>query len=187
MHPGALRRIGSRLLLLAALTITGCRPNRAEVRHPHLTAWHVCMRPPNVEPDARQWAVNSDTGTTVSNVDPDAFEEFLPHADALYIFDFNAPAESAQLLPDEYAANSCDGPDRILARQVNESSTLPSSARRRRSRTRRRSDLLMRRRISHGRPMQMLGQGKWFVASVPMRVSNNHNEIAVGSSQTLHM
>lgn len=127
MFSGVLRRLGSLLLLPAVLANIHCTANRAEVRHPHLTTWNVCLRPPNVEPDARQWAVDSDTGTTVSNIDPDAFEAFLPHADVLYNFDFNAPAESAQLLPDEYAVDSCDGPDRILARKVNDSSDLPSS------------------------------------------------------------
>ena len=88
--------------------------------------WRVCLRPSNVEPGARQWAVDSETGTTVSDIDKEAFEAFLPHADVVYIFDFNAPAESAQLLPFGHEAESCDGTDRVLPRQIHESSGLPS-------------------------------------------------------------
>ena len=113
------------LLLILVFTTASCAPNYAAI-YPHLSMLRVCMRPSTVEFDAREWAVDTDTGTTVSSNRREAFEEFLPHADVLYIWDFNAPAESAQLLPEGEARPSCDDPHRLLPRAQYDEADLPS-------------------------------------------------------------
>ncbi len=113
------------ILLILVITTASCAPNYAAI-YPHLTKLRVCMRPSTVEFDAREWAFDTDTGTTVSSHEREAFEAFLPHADVLYIWDFNAPAESAQLLPEGEARTSCDGPHRLLPRAQYDETELPS-------------------------------------------------------------
>ena len=120
---GAIRRACAMLLLGPVLA--SCTPNYSAM-YPHLTPIRVCLRQSNVEFDARQWAVDTETGTTVSSIHRASFEAFLPQADVLYIWDFNAPAESAQLLPEGHARASCDGPDRLLPRAQYDETDLPS-------------------------------------------------------------
>jgi hypothetical protein len=52
------------------------------------------MRPPTVEPDERHWAYQEASRTTVPGNDRERFEQFLPHADQIFIYDHSAPAES---------------------------------------------------------------------------------------------
>lgn len=121
---GAFYRVCA-ILLILVITTASCAPNYS-ANYPHLTLLRVCMRPSNVEFDAREWAVDTDSGTTVSSNEREAFEAFLPHADVLYIWDFNAPAESARLLPEGEARASCDGPHRLLPRAHYDETELPS-------------------------------------------------------------
>jgi hypothetical protein len=126
MNLGAFRRSCAALLLGPVLASSGCTARATGPMVPYQTHLRVCLRPPIVESDARQWAVDSETGTTVSGNDTDAFEAFLPYADVIYIFDFRAPPESAQLLPEKYARESCDDEDRILPRAQNDEMSLPN-------------------------------------------------------------
>jgi hypothetical protein len=124
MMRGKLVRGSSWVLVASMLANAACGP-RTYAEYPHLDLIRVCINPPIVEPDARHWAYDEDTDTTVSGNDEEAYENFLPNADKVFIRDFNAPAESVERLPPPYNELSCDA-GRILPRAVEGFGFLPS-------------------------------------------------------------
>jgi hypothetical protein len=67
----------------------------------------VCVRVPNVYPDAVVWSHNQHSRMTVADDDWDKFQQFAETADVVYRYDPNAPDESAERLPWPYQTMSC--------------------------------------------------------------------------------
>jgi len=110
---------------MLAPTLMGCMARTWSDLPAHVHRAWVCTRTPDVEPDARYWAVHLATGTVVSDKDPDDFDEFAPHADIIYIYDSTARAESVHAFPIPYNQLSCENPDALLPRAVDNGPSLP--------------------------------------------------------------
>ncbi|MDI1478408.1 hypothetical protein [Polyangium sp. y55x31] len=78
---------------------------------------HVCVRPPNVSKDKRIWGLSSD-GTPFFGVRE--VDLARGNGSAVYVFDLNAPPESAKLLPIPYNTLECPAPPkpRVVAAKV---------------------------------------------------------------------
>jgi hypothetical protein len=125
------RVFGSRWLVLFMVhlfccsLLLACHTRRLSDLPAHvLRAW-VCARIPQVPIDARYWAVHWASKTIVTDEDPEEFDEFVPNADIVYIYDSRARAESVNMFPIPYNDISCDEPGAVLPRAVDVGPTLP--------------------------------------------------------------
>ncbi|MDI1483910.1 hypothetical protein [Polyangium sp. y55x31] len=99
------------LLVVLSFVLSGCASSR-DTMSPIFAAPNVvrvCVRPPNVPKNARSWALTVDgTPLTERWAEDAARRNGLP----VYVFDLDAPPESAKLLPIPYNRLAC--PARIL-------------------------------------------------------------------------
>ena len=108
-------------------SLAGCNVRTYSDLPAHVPRAWVCARMPQVEPDARYWAMHLASNTIISDDDPEAFDEFVPYADVVYIYDSTARAESVHAFPIPYNLLSCDDPNAVLPRAVDLDPQLPDA------------------------------------------------------------
>ena len=94
-----LRPVIATLLICTILgpTITGCATRTWSDLPSHVHRAWVCTRMPQVNPHARYWAIHHASGTIVDDTNPEEFDELLPYADIVFIYDSTARAESVHV------------------------------------------------------------------------------------------
>ncbi len=106
-------------------TITGCATRTWSDLPSHVHRAWVCTRMPQVNPHARYWAIHHASGTIVDDTNPEEFDDVLPYADIVFIYESTARAESVHVFPIPYNLLSCDDPNALIPRAVVNGPRLP--------------------------------------------------------------